>query len=141
MTDIETLKKEIIECLRPVDPGKGNPPDMKNELAAAWIASALADLKSKEHFKDDAFLTHIMAFHAQQCVEKCFKAFLERSTGEVLRIHSTLKLFAMVKDELKCEFDTDLLTDLDALYIDARYPADVGIKKNVAGHLRCKEVA
>lgn len=100
---------------------------MKNELAAAWIASALADLKSIEHLKDDEFLTHIVAFHAQQCVEKCFKAFLETRTGEVPRIHSTLKLFAMVKDELKCDLDTDLLTDLDALYIDARYPGDLGL--------------
>jgi HEPN domain-containing protein len=100
---------------------------MKNELAAAWITSALADLKSIEHLKNDEFLTHIVAFHAQQCVEKCFKAFLEISTGDVPRIHSTLKLFAMVKDELKCELDTDLLTDLDALYIDARYPGDLGL--------------
>lgn len=45
---------------------------MKNELAAAWITSALADLKSIEHLKNDEFLTHIVAFHAQQCVEKCF---------------------------------------------------------------------
>lgn len=100
---------------------------MKNDLAAAWIASALADLKSIEHLKDDEFLTHIVAFHAQQCVEKCFKAFLETRTDEVPRIHSTLKLFAMVKDELKCDLDTDLLTDLDALYIDARYPGDLGL--------------
>jgi HEPN domain-containing protein len=100
---------------------------MKNELAAAWIASALADLKSIEHLKDDEFLTHIVAFHAQQCVEKCFKALLETSIGEVPRIHSTLKLFAMVRNELKCELDTDLLTDLDALYIDARYPGDLGL--------------
>jgi HEPN domain-containing protein len=64
---------------------------MKNELAAAWMTSALADLKSIEHLKNDEFLTHIVAFHAQQCVEKCFKAFLETRTGEVPRIHSTLK--------------------------------------------------
>lgn len=38
---------------------------MKNELAAAWIASALADLKSIEHLIDDEFLTHVVASHAQ----------------------------------------------------------------------------
>ena len=38
---------------------------MKNELAAAWMTSALADLKSIEHLKNDEFLTHIVAFHAQ----------------------------------------------------------------------------
>ena len=103
---------------------------MKNELAAAWIASALADLKSIEHLIDDEFLTHVVAFHAQQCVEKCFKAFLQTKTGQVPRIHSTLNLYGMIKDELKCNLDIDLLIDLDALYIDSRYPGDLGLLPN-----------
>jgi len=41
---------------------------MSNEMAKAWISSALADLKSIAHIIDDDFLTHIVAFHARQCV-------------------------------------------------------------------------
>ena len=101
---------------------------MSNEMAKAWISSALADLKSIAHIIDDEFLTHIVAFHAQQCVEKCFKAMLEAKAGiKVPRTHSTLKLYGMIKDELAIEIDIDLLTDFDSLYIDARYPGDLGL--------------
>ncbi len=100
---------------------------MNKELANAWISSALADLKNIEHIIEDEFLTHIVAFHAQQCVEKCFKAILELQTGKVPRMHSTLKLYGMINDALNCEIDTDILTDFDALYIDARYPGDLGL--------------
>jgi len=93
---------------------------MSNEMAKAWISSALADLKSIGHIIDDEFLTHVVAFHAQQCVEKCFKAMLEAQSGiKVPRTHSTLKLYGMIKDELALEIDIDLLTDFDSLYIDA----------------------
>ena len=101
---------------------------MSNEMAKAWISSALADLKNIEHIIDDEFLTHIVAFHAQQCVEKCFKAILEGKAGiKVPRTHSTLKLYGMIKDELVIEIDIDLLTDFDSLDIDARYPGDLGL--------------
>ena len=38
-------------------------------------------------------LSHIVAFHAQQCVEKVFKAVLEEHKIEVPRIHSLVKHF------------------------------------------------
>ena len=50
----------------------------RDTLVEAWIASALADLKNIEHIIGDDFLTHIVAFYAHQCVEKCFKAVLEK---------------------------------------------------------------
>lgn len=100
---------------------------MSNELAEAWISSALADLKSIAYIIDDEFLTHVVAFHAHQCVEKCFKAMLELQTGKVPRVHSTLKLYGMIKDGLEIEIDTDILTDFDALYVDTRYPGDFGL--------------
>ena len=71
-------------------------------------------------------MTHVVAFHAQQCVEKCFKAVLEQQNHRVPKDHSTIRLSAMVKnffDEILVE---DILTDLDDLYIEARYPADLG---------------
>ncbi len=102
---------------------------MKNRdaLVHAWISSALADLKSIEHIIEDEFLTHVVAFHAQQCVEKCFKAFLEKEAGKVPRLHSTLTLYGMIKNNVTLDVDTDVLTDFDALYIDARYPGDLGL--------------
>jgi len=100
---------------------------MSKESAQAWLESALADLKSIEYIKNDDFLTHMVAFHAQQCVEKCFKAFLEYAGQRVPKEHSTLKLYGLVKNEFPVEVQLDLLTDLDDLYIDARYPGDLGL--------------
>lgn len=100
---------------------------MSKEGAQAWLLSAMADLKSIEYIKNDDFLTHMVAFHAQQCVEKCFKAMLEYTGNRVPKEHSTLKLYGLVKDKLSAEVELDLLTDLDDLYIEARYPGDLGL--------------
>ena len=103
---------------------------MSKELAGEWLKSALADLKNIEHIINDNFLTHIVAFHTQQCVEKCFKAVLELSSKKVPKEHSTLKLYGRVKNDINIVFDTDLLTDMDDLYIDARYPGNLGLLPN-----------
>jgi len=100
---------------------------MSKESARAWLESALADLKSIEYIKGDDFLTHMVAFHAQQCVEKCFKAMLEYTGQRVPKEHSTLKLYGLVKNELPADFEIDMLTDLDDLYIESRYPGDLGL--------------
>lgn len=100
---------------------------MTKEGAQAWLLSALADLKSIEYIQDDDFLTHMVAFHAQQCVEKCCKAMLEYADRRVPKEHSTLKLYGLIKDELPADLELDLLTDLDDLYIEARYPGDLGL--------------
>lgn len=100
---------------------------MSRELSKAWLDSALADLKSIEYILNDEFLSHIIAFHAQQSVEKCFKAVLEHFGERVPKEHSTLKLYGMVKQNLPKQIDIDLLTDLDDLYIDSRYPGEFGL--------------
>lgn len=100
---------------------------MSKESAQAWLESALADLKSIKYIKNDDFLTHMVAFHAQQCVEKCFKAMLENAGQRVPKEHSTLKLYGLVKHELPVDFEIDMLTDLDDLYIESRYPGELGL--------------
>ncbi len=100
---------------------------MSKESARAWLLSALADLKSMERIMGDNFLTHVVAFHGQQCVEKCFKAILENAGDRVPKDHSTLRLYNLVKDYIKFEIDFEILTDFDDMYIDARYPGDFGL--------------
>ncbi len=110
---------------------------MTKELAKAWLVSASADLKSIEYLIHDEFLSHIVAFHAQQCVEKCFKAVLENAQKRVPKEHSTLKLHGMIQPEIQMDLDMDILTDLDDLYIDARYPGDFGLLPH--GKPTCEE--
>ena len=46
---------------------------------------------------------------------------------KVPKEHSTIKLYGLVKDTLKTDIDYDLLTDMDDLYINSRYPSDFGL--------------
>lgn len=55
-----------------------------------WLKSAEMDLDSIAQVIDMEHLTPVAAFHAQQCVEKCFKAILEEHSKKVPKIHSTL---------------------------------------------------
>ncbi len=103
---------------------------MSKELAKEWLKSAFADLRNIEHIIHDDFLTHVVAFHSQQCVEKAFKAFLELKSKKLPRKHSTLRLYGMIKTEMAFEFDSELLVDMDDLYIESRYPSDLGLLPN-----------
>ncbi len=103
---------------------------MGKELALEWLEAATADLKTIEHTLDDEGLTHMVAFHAQQSIEKCLKALLELQNRPVPKEHSIIRLYGLVAEILNMELPRDLLTDLDDLYIGARYPGELGLLPN-----------
>lgn len=43
------------------------------------------------------------------------------------KIHKLVTLYAKVETFIKIELDFSILKTLDALYIDARYPGDLGL--------------
>jgi len=45
-----------------------------NVLPYEWLKSAYADLLTIERIIDNEYLTHVVAFHSEQAIEKCFKA-------------------------------------------------------------------
>ena len=47
------------------------------EISQHWLNSANDDLKIITKIIDDSSLTHQVAFHAQQAIEKSFKAVIE----------------------------------------------------------------
>ncbi len=59
----------------------------------SWLDYAKVDLHTCNKLLDDEFLTSSVAFHAQQVIEKCFKAIYEEKIGKVPRIHNLLRLF------------------------------------------------
>lgn len=67
-------------------------------VAGEWLARAKEDLAAVEKLIDDDNLTNIAAFHAQQCIEKCFKALVESSGNSVPRIHDLVRLSAIVAE-------------------------------------------
>jgi HEPN domain-containing protein len=69
----------------------------------------------------------MIAFHAQQCIEKSFKAVIEEYEIEAVKIHNLERLFELVRPYIKIDVDPMLIEILDKLYIDARYPGDLGL--------------
>ena len=97
------------------------------KATAEWLKSAEMDLETLDQISNLEHLTPIAAFHAQQCVEKCFKAVLEENSKKVLKEHSTLRLYGLIKKLIEIDVEIALLTDLDDLYIEARYPGELGL--------------
>ena len=94
-----------------------------------WLKAANDDLLTINEIVDNSFLTHITAFHAQQCVEKAMKAILEEYEIDYPKIRKLVKLKTLVPVELK-DIDEDMLFILDDLYIESRYPGELGLLPN-----------
>ena len=92
-----------------------------------WLDFAKADLLNCERILDDDFLTAIVAFHSQQAVEKCFKAFIEEKNLTIPRIHSLVRLYSVIESFLDQPFETRELLAFDSVYITSRYPSDIGM--------------
>jgi HEPN domain-containing protein len=92
-----------------------------------WLDFAKADLLNCERILDDDFLTAIVAFHSQQAVEKCFKALIEEKNLTIPRVHSLERLYSVVEIFLDQPFETRELLAFDSVYINLRYPSDIGM--------------
>lgn len=93
----------------------------------AWLDSALDDLGVVEEIIDREDLTHMIAFHCQQSIEKSFKAVLEEHEQNVPRIHDLITLYAQAEKYIRLTLDSALLNQLNELYMDARYPSELGL--------------
>ena len=91
-----------------------------------WLKAALDDLITIEEIVKNSFLSNIVAFHAQQCVEKSMKAIIEEEQIDIPKIHKLLKLYKKVSFKLD-NIDENILITLDGLYIESRYPSAFGL--------------
>jgi HEPN domain-containing protein len=64
----------------------------------AWLVKAAEDLDAIRSLRGNPQLTGVVAFHAQQCVEKCLKAVAEERAGHVPRVHDLRRLWEVVAD-------------------------------------------
>lgn len=96
-------------------------------MTQEWLKAASDDLVVLDEIVDNPQVTNVTAFHCQQCVEKCFKALLEEHELRVPKIHSLITLYQSIKGIFDVGFDEDILDRLDKLYIDARYPSELGL--------------
>ncbi len=96
-------------------------------ITKSWLNYAKVDLLSCKQLLNDEFLTNSVAFHAQQAIEKCFKAICEENNLIVPRIHSLLRLYDKVSELIDFSVNEDMLERTDAVYTETRYPSDLGM--------------
>jgi len=98
-----------------------------------WIVLADKDLYAAEiMIKDDYSLTNIVAFHCQQAIEKYLKAFLIENDVPLMRTHDLIRLNGMVKEIKDLDIDEEKLIVINEVYIDSRYPGEIGLMQDGA---------
>lgn len=92
-----------------------------------WLEFAQTDLRSCENNLHDEFVTNVVAFHAQQAVEKAFKALIEEKGIRMSRIHNLTRLYALTEPFFVSSIDEPELEMLDNVYTSSRYPGEIGL--------------
>ena len=68
----------------------------------------------------------MVAFHAQQAIEKSFKAIVEEFNLGNIKTHQLENLSAKISPIFTGSNEI-ILAELDSVYIEARYPGDLGL--------------
>ena len=97
------------------------------DISREWLKSAKSDIETIDAILEKEQLTHIVAFHSQQCVEKCLKAVIEEFELQAGKIHNLITLKEIVSKVKEFNFSEDILSVLNTLYIDSRYPGAFGL--------------
>ena len=101
---------------------------MKNHsMAKEWLKASNYDLEVIREILENRYLTHMSAFHAQQSLEKSLKSILEFHNQKVPKIHNIKKLLKLTKKYISFDTDIDTVIKIDTLYIESRYPGDMGL--------------
>jgi HEPN domain-containing protein len=90
------------------------------EATERWLMFARQDLRMAELALSEGIFNQA-CFHAQQCVEKAIKGWLERQGQRPPRTHRMADLLTFLPPDLMGGLDDALLL-LDRFYIPTRYP-------------------
>ena len=96
------------------------------KITEHWLNVAMDDLLAAKQLLTVDGLTNLVAFHAQQCIEKSMKALIEEISLPNVKTHDLLRLYRLLQKEITIS-DTATLIDLNGLYTDSRYPGDAGL--------------
>ena len=94
-----------------------------------WLIFAEDDLLAAKALAPDDRLSNLVSFHCQQCLEKCFKAMIEELAKPFIKSHDLLRL-QLYADILLTDEELILLGLINEVYIDSRYPGDLGLLPN-----------
>lgn len=96
-------------------------------LTREWLNAAGDDIITVENLLNNPILTNIVAFHSQQAVEKTMKAIMEEFGISFIKTHNLQSLLIKIENVIPFSVNELLISELDRLYIDARYPGDLGL--------------
>lgn len=102
------------------------PPEVR-QVVRGWIQKAEHDLKNAEHTLtlDDASCPFdTVCFHAQQSVEKYFKALLTLKNVSFPKTHDLTELFALIPKTVPLQITMDQLAELSPYAVESRYPGE-----------------
>ncbi len=99
------------------------------DITREWLKASADDLAAARHLLSIPELTNLVAFHAQQCLEKALKAILEEKDAQNIKSHDLVRLNNLIKPYIVLP-DIETLKSLNELYIDSRYPGDLGLLPN-----------
>jgi HEPN domain-containing protein len=95
-------------------------------ITREWLNAANDDLIAMEVMLERAEITNMVAFHAQQAIEKSFKAIVEEFNLGNIKTHHLESLYAKIHP-LFSGLNETILEELDTVYIESRYPGDLGL--------------
>jgi HEPN domain-containing protein/predicted nucleotidyltransferase len=101
--------------------------DCMNPLTLEWIQRAEADYITVQQLllAEDPLLHNIICFHAQQCIEKYLKAWLQEANMPVLRTHNLEELLDLIVATLPEWQHWQPDFKIIMVYaVDPRYPGD-----------------
>ncbi|MFP4461736.1 MAG: HEPN domain-containing protein [Thermotogota bacterium] len=99
------------------------------ELYKDWLKAAKDDLDAASLLLKHDNLTNIIAFHSQQAVEKSLKAVLEFNDEKPPKKHDLISIYKKASNFID-NIDENILDTLNLLYIESRYPTDLGLLPN-----------
>ena len=102
---------------------------MNRKLAIEWLKASYSDLVLIAEIIDNDFLTHMIAFHSQQSIEKAFKAIMGYHNQPIPKKHDLLLLKNKIQNYISVN-DEGMLDQINEIYIDSRYPAELGLLPN-----------
>jgi len=92
-----------------------------------WFDYAREDLQAAEVLYSQG-IYRLASFHAQQSVEKLLKGLLWNQKVNPPKTHDLVFLYQRVKRRYQSlSLDKEELEFLNGLYIESRYPADLGL--------------
>ena len=99
---------------------------MKRQVEV-WIGFAEKDMLTISEIIKNPNLTNIVTFHCQQAIEKYFKAFILENEQPLVKTHNLLALYGIIKEIIDFEINEDLLSTVNDIYLESRYPGEIGL--------------